>query len=61
MSCETCVVDSLFGKDISAKFYALTQQKDNGGLSYPSVDVLKILRIVECVFKQYLGDVPSKI
>ena len=40
--------------------YSLTRQKDNGGLPYPSSDVVKILWIAEYIFKQYLGDAPLK-
>ena len=39
----------------------LTRQKDNGVLSYPSSDVVKILWIAESIFKQFLGDAPSQL
>ena len=32
----------------------LIQQKDNGGLIYPSSDVVKVLKVAENVFEQYV-------
>ena len=55
MSCETCV-DALFMNNTSANFYSLTRKNDNGGLSYPFSDMVKILRIAECIFKHFLGE-----
>lgn len=44
------------------KRFILIKLKDNGGLIYPSVDVLKVVEITERVFRRYLAmysDKPS--
>ena len=51
ISCDTCFLATLTEhKDISMD-HDLIVLKDNGGLLYPSPDVLRILKISESVFK----------
>ena len=55
LSCEICA-KALFANDTcELQFYhMLIQQKYNGGLIYPSSDVIKVLKVAENVFEQYV-------
>ena len=51
ITCETCRC-SLFTKECT-EMYEFIKEKDNGGLLYPSADVVTVLSVSENVFKQY--------
>ena len=59
LSCEGCA-DALVVKGnktaTSANYLSLALVKERGGLVFPSVDVFKIIRICEFIFKCYCGD-----
>ena len=54
MTCETCVGALFCNERREDTIYQLTNKKDNGGLVYPSTDVVKIISVTESVCKEYL-------
>ena len=53
-TCEICVIALFCDEKISNSFYMLTGKKDNGGLVYPSSDVVKVISVTESICKERL-------
>ena len=51
ITCTICADSLLEKKNLNAYYLSLTQLKDNGGLIYPSIDVFKVIKVCELVFK----------
>ena len=52
--CQTCC-DALITKSEKHLYLSLIALKDNGGLVYPSIDVVKIISLAERVFRQFVS------
>ena len=51
LSCVVCADALICNDNLNAYYLSLTHLKDNGGLIYPSKDVIKVIRMCELVFK----------
>ena len=54
ISCQSCFSALFCDNKKAYSFYSLTSHKDNGGLVYPSADVVKILKVTETICKEHL-------
>ena len=53
IDCQTCC-NALLTKDIRKHHLSLIALKDNGGLVYPSDDIISIVKVCETYFKTYV-------
>ena len=62
LTCEICVIALFCDENRSNSFNMLTDKKDNGGLVYPSSDVVKVISVTESICKERLDSgISSKL
>ena len=59
ISCSVCAAALIENNDTRGHYLSLTSLKDNGGLIFPSVDVFKVIKVCELIFKGFSGLDPT--